>query len=186
MFILYALAIGLAIGVVVGGRLGGLAELHFRWPWIMLAGLLVQVVLFSVQVTAWIGEAGPPIYVLSTATVIGAVLANHAITGMPIVALGASSNLAAIVANGGFMPADPGALRSLGKTLTSDYSNSAILPHPALAPLTDAFSLPTWLPFANVFSVGDVLIGLGVAIVIVAAMRRRSAPVELADRPAPA
>jgi hypothetical protein len=30
---------------------------------------------------------------------------------------------------------------------------------------------------ANVFSVGDVLIGLGVAIVIVVAMRRREAAV---------
>ena len=27
------------------------------------------------------------------------------------------------------------------------------------APLTDIFALPAWLPFANVFSIGDVLIG---------------------------
>jgi hypothetical protein len=31
--------------------------------------------------------------------------------------------------------------------------------------------MPTWLPFANVFSVGDILITAGVAATIVLAMR---------------
>jgi hypothetical protein len=42
---------------------------------------------------------------------------------------------------------------------------------PALRPLTDIFALPAWLPFANVFSIGDVLIGLGVVVVIALGMR---------------
>jgi hypothetical protein len=33
--------------------------------------------------------------------------------------------------------------------------------------------MPTWLPIANVFSAGDVLIGIGVAIAIVAGMHGR-------------
>jgi uncharacterized protein DUF5317 len=172
MFILYALVIGLAVGFLAGGRPAGLSQLQFRWPGVMLAGLLVQVVLFSDQVSAWIGSAGPPIYVASTAAVLLAVVANRRITGMPVVALGAASNFAAIVANGGFMPAARGALQGLGKGDSTVYSNSVVARDPALAPLTDIFSLPTWLPFANVFSIGDVLIGAGVAIVIVAAMRR--------------
>ncbi len=52
------------------------------------------------------------------------------------------------------------------------YTNSIELAAPALRPLTDLFALPAWLPFANVFSVGDVLIGLGVATTIALAMRR--------------
>jgi hypothetical protein len=149
----------------------------------MLAGLFVQVILFSDQVTTWIGSAGPPIYVLSTALVVGAVVANHAIKGMSIVAIGAASNLAAIVANGGYMPADPGALQALGKLPASVYSNSAVVPNPALAPLTDLFALPTWVPFANLFSVGDAFIGAGVALVIVAAMRGRPTSLDMAERP---
>jgi hypothetical protein len=172
MFILYALVIGLAAGFLVGGRPAGLSQLQFRWPGVMLAGLLVQVVLFSDQVSAWIGSAGPPIYVASTAAVVLAVLANRRITGMPVVALGAACNFAAIVANGGYMPAARSALQGVGKGDSTVYSNSVVTPDPALAPLTDIFALPTWLPFANVFSLGDVLIGVGVAIVIVAAMRR--------------
>lgn len=183
MFILYALLAGLVIGFIVGGRPGGLADLQFRWAGLMLGGLLIQVVLFSDQVTSWIGTAGPPIYVLSTAMVVAAVLANRAITGMPVVAVGAISNLAAVVTNGGFMPADPGALATLGKLPANVYSNSAILPNPALAPLTDLFALPTWVPFTNVFSVGDALIGTGVAVVVVAAMRRRPATDGVPGRP---
>jgi len=38
--------------------------------------------------------------------------------------------------------------------------------------LTDIFALPRWMPLANIFSIGDVLIGIGVAIAIAAAMRR--------------
>ena len=41
-----------------------------------------------------------------------------------------------------------------------------------MAPLTDIFALPTWLPFTNVFSIGDILIALGIAIAVATAMRR--------------
>jgi hypothetical protein len=110
--------------------------------------------------------------VVSTGAVIAAVLLNLRITGMAIVALGAISNLTAIVLNGGYMPADPGAMGAVGKLEPTVYSNSAILTDPMVQPLTDIFALPTWVPFANVFSVGDVLIAAGVVVVIVAAMRR--------------
>ncbi len=139
------------------------------------AGLLIQVVLFSEPVSERIGALGPPIYVASTAAVIAAVVANRAITGMLVVAAGAASNLLAIVANGGYMPVSAGAAAVLGAHSPSAYSNSKQLPDPVLAPLTDIFALPPWVPFANVFSVGDLLIGLGIVIVIVSAMRTRSA-----------
>ena len=42
---------------------------------------------------------------------------------------------------------------------------------PAVWFLTDIFALPRWVPFANVFSVGDLLIATGIALVIVIAMR---------------
>ena len=171
MFILYALPIGLLAGFLSGGRFTGLAELTFRWPAAMFIGLLVQIVLFSDQVTATIGSAGPPIYVASTAAVFLAVLANRATPGMPIVALGAASNFVAIAANGGYMPANAEALRVLGRVESTVYSNSAVVADPVLAPLTDIFALPAWFPLANIFSVGDVLIAIGVIVAIAAGMR---------------
>jgi hypothetical protein len=176
MFILYSLVIGLALGLALRGRLGGLADLSFRWSPVILLGLVVQVVLFSPQVADRVGAWGPPLYVGSTALVFAAVARNYAVRGVPVVLLGAGSNLAAIVSNGGYMPASPAALAAVHQGPLSGYSNSSVVPSPALAPLTDIFALPVWLPFANVFSVGDVLIGAGVAAVIVLAMRRKIAP----------
>ena len=175
MFILYAVAISLVVGLVLGGRPAGLADLQIRWAWPMVAGFLAQVALFSAPLTDRIGGLGPPIYIASTAVVLAAIWLNRRIPGMVIVAIGATCNLSAIVANGGYMPADPAIMAAVGRGDPTAYSNSAILPDPALRPLTDIFVLPQWLPFTNVFSLGDVLIGIGVATVIVVAMRRSSA-----------
>lgn len=172
MFLLYAIVIGLVVGLLSGGRPEGLSRLQFRLGWLVMAGLAVQVVLFADQVTAWIGDLGPPIYVGSTLAVTVAVFANHRIPGMVMVGAGAACNLAAIVANGGYMPASVEAMAALDKLPKSVYSNSAVVAQPALPWLTDVFALPAWLPFANVFSLGDVLIAVGAAIVVVAAMRR--------------
>jgi len=171
MFILYALPVGLLLGLLLGGRLSGLAGVQFRWAAVAVVGFAIQVVLFSGPVIATVGDAGPPIYVLSTALVLVAVLRNVAIRGMAVVALGAASNLVAIVANGGYMPADPAAAAEFGRGAETVYSNSRIIEAPALAPLTDVMALPQWLPFTNIVSVGDVLIAVGIAIVIAAAMR---------------
>jgi hypothetical protein len=171
VFILYAIVIGLVLGFALGGRLEGLARLQFRWGWVFVAGLLVQVVLFSDLVADRIGGLGVPIYVGSTALVAAAVAANLRIPGMAIVVAGALSNLVAIVANGGYMPASAAAMAALGKTPKPGYSNSSFDPNPALPWLTDIFALPRWLPSANVFSVGDVLIAAGVVVVMVVAMR---------------
>jgi len=171
MFLLYAILAGLLAGFALGGRLEGLSRLQLRWAWVFVAGLAVQLVLFSDAVTGWIGALGPPIYVLSTLAVAAVIAVNRRIPGMPIVLLGAASNLAAILANGGFMPASAEALAALGYRTEGGYSNSSFVANPNLPWLTDIFALPAWLPATNVFSIGDVLIGAGVVVIIVTAMR---------------
>ncbi len=108
----------------------------------------------------------------SSAAILLVVVANVRVPGVAVIGAGLACNLVAIVANGGAMPASASALASLGWTEASGYSNSVVVADPALAPLTDIFALPAWLPFANVFSVGDVLIAVGVAATIALAMRR--------------
>jgi hypothetical protein len=186
VFILYAVLIGLVLGFVLGGRLSGLATIDFRWPWLAIGGFAVQLVLFSDPVRERVGDLGAPLYVASTVVVLIAVIRNIRIPGMALVALGAGCNLAAIVANGGYMPASEGAFAALGGELNPGYTNSAIVADPALEPLTDLFALPAWLPFANVFSIGDVLIALGVVVVIVAGMRRAPGGASQASDPSAA
>ena len=175
MFILYGVLIGLVLGLLVGGRPAGLATLRIDYGWLMIAGLVVQIVLFSPFGAERVGDLGPPIYVGSTLVVAGAILANLRTAGMALVAVGAISNLAAIIANGGYMPADAGAMAAVGASPPTTYSNSAVVHDPALWPLTDIFAMPVWMPWSNVFSIGDVIIVVGVVIVIALAMRR---PVE--------
>jgi Family of unknown function (DUF5317) len=182
MFILYAIVLGLIVGRLLGGRLDGLAGLSFRWVGLAIAGLTAQVLLFAAPATRGLDQIGPPLYVASTGAVLLFVLANIRVRGMAVVALGAGLNLVTIVANGGTMPASRAALETAGLDGTNGYTNSQALASPVLAPLGDVFALPAGIPLANVFSVGDVLIALGILVVIVAAMRRPSAAI---DTPAP-
>lgn len=170
MFVLYAIPIGIVIGLLAGGRPARLGELRLRWVPLMVLGLAVQVVIFTDAGGRLVGDAGPAVYIASTAVVLVAVLRNIAVPGVALIALGAGCNLVAIVANGGWMPADQAAIESIGG-LANGYTNSILVPDPALRPLTDVFALPAWLPLANVFSIGDVLIGIGIAATIALAMR---------------
>jgi hypothetical protein len=176
MILLYALVAGLLAGLATGGRLSALVDLHIRWWPIAVGGLVFQLLLFSPPAAATVGDAGPPLYVLSTAVVLIALIVNLRLPGFWLIALGAVLNLTAIVANGGFMPASPEALAALhgvSAVPTDAYSNSVVAgPSTNLALLGDIFVLPRPLPLANVFSIGDVLIGLGGALFVVQTMRR--------------
>jgi hypothetical protein len=174
MFVLYAVLAGLVVGRLLGGRIANLGTLRIRWAPAAVVGLAVQLVLFSEPGAALAGAAAPAVYVASSALVFGVVVRNLALPGLPLVALGAASNLLAIVANGGYMPADPGAVAALGGREISGYSNSVVVDDPALRPLTDIFALPSWLPLANVFSIGDVAIAVGIAVAVAAGMRNRA------------
>lgn len=176
MFVLIAIPIGVVIGLLVGGRIERLSQLRFYWAWLAIAGLAIQVVLFSTSMAdslpPGVGEA---IYVASTGMVLIAVWRNLAVPGLAIVAVGAISNLAAVVANGGVMPTTIDAVRTAGLASEAGFSNSAVLADPALAPLTDIFAVPAGMPLANVFSIGDVLIAVGLIVTIALGMRRDDA-----------
>lgn len=172
MLILYSIPIGLLAGWLLGGRIDRLADVRFRFAPLAVGALLLQLVLFSPLSDGLPQDVGRAIYVLSTGLVVLVVVVNSRVTGLPLVVLGAASNLAAIVANGGAMPASASALAAVGLGVGGN-TNSVLLERPALEPLTDILATPDWLPLANVFSIGDVLIGIGVAVAIAAAMRRR-------------
>jgi hypothetical protein len=181
VFILYAVPLGIGLGRVLGGSLDRLADLRLRWAPLAVVGLVVQVALFADPIGSLVGAAAPAIYVGSSVAVAIAVLRDVRVPGMAVIAIGALSNLAAILANGGYMPVDPAALASVVEP-SQGYSNSILVAAPALRPLTDLYALPALFPFANVFSVGDVLIGIGVMATIVTAMRARPATTAAAPR----
>jgi hypothetical protein len=71
------------------------------------------------------------------------------------------------------MPALPSAMRDSGLNFSGVHNNSVREASPNLAWFVDRWAAPTWMPFGNIFSVGDVLIAVGAIVVIAAAMGAR-------------
>jgi Family of unknown function (DUF5317) len=171
------LAVGLVVALAAGGSARRLGEIRLRHSWLIFSGLGLQIAVTTLFVGLSPGVSRA-IHVASYGLVIGFLAANRHLTGMTVVLVGALLNFSAIVANGGTMPAQPGALRTAGIVPNREFENSAHVEDASLAFLGDVFAVPASWPFANVFSVGDVLIDLGALIVVFAACqptwRRRS------------
>jgi hypothetical protein len=162
MFLVALVALSALAVPLAGGRLGALVELHLRRVWAVYAALGLAVL--------GVGLPGLPdglrSLLLVAAYPVGAVflLANRRVPGMTLVALGAALNLLAITANGGVMPASADALAAAGLPAAEPgFESSAALADPRLAFLGDVFAIPASWPLSNVFSVGDVCIGAGLA-----------------------
>lgn len=152
--------VGLALAAVRGADWSRLAETRWRlWP-LILAGFLIQLALYG----RFEGRTLPdvpyaaPLYVLSNLLVLVSLAANWRIPGVPLVALGAALNLAAIAANGGQMP-------SLNRGMTETTP---------LYWLADWIALP-FLP-RRLYSVGDLLLVVGSAAAVYSLARRRPLP----------
>ena len=100
-------------------------------------------------------------------------LLNVRLRGLAIAGGGMLLNLAAIATNGGHMPALPSAMRDAGLAFSGVHNNSVAEASPNLAWFVDRWAAPSWVPFGNVFSAGDVLIAVGVVITLAAAMGAR-------------
>jgi hypothetical protein len=109
------------------------------------------------------------------------VILNRRVPGLVVLGAGGALNLLAIAANHGVMPASPAALRAAGVApAPGEFTNSGALAHPHLLPLGDVFATPAGMPLHNVFSVGDVLILLGVLALLHRASRQAAAAPRLA------
>ena len=169
---------------LLGGRLQALGELEFRRGGYAVAALVIQIVIISIlRVDVW--GLSEEIH-LATYFLLGAFLiANRHIPGLLVIALGGALNFAAIASNGGVMPADPDALRAIGRSPASDeFINSTALDHPKLAFLGDIIPTPASWPVSNVYSVGDLLILTGAFVLLHVACGSRLVPRRFRRRPA--
>lgn len=171
---------GFLLAPLLGGRWSRIGRLRLRVVWLFYVAIALQLIAFPVKVLPWhtSDRIGVVLWLISYGLFAAAVAANFRIPGIPLIAAGLVSNLLAITTNGGHMPALPSALRAAGLHFATGHSrNSAVLPTPHLAWLVDRWAAPSWVPWANVFSVGDVLImtgGLLFALGVTGALRRPS------------
>jgi hypothetical protein len=177
MALAFPLLLGLAAAPLLGGRWSLLGRIRLRALPIFYVALALQLAAFPVSRLPWRtpDRVAIVLWLASYALFAVALACNARVPGVPLVAAGLVSNVCAVVANGGHMPALPSALRGAGLHFVHSR-NSAALAHPQLAWLVDRWAAPQWLPWANVFSVGDVLIaagGLVFALAATEAFRRR-------------
>jgi DHA3 family macrolide efflux protein-like MFS transporter len=172
--------LGLVLGLAVGGRIDNLLDIRLRWLPALLGAAIARIgleVLLAVTdvpfvIRMWL--------VLVTYSFLSwMLLANRNLPGMTAAALGTISNGIAIVVNGGWMPVwqpslaaagfDPTAVHSSFYTLLEGPLDASFLAH--AGPLADVLPVPVPI-IASVASIGDILLGAGLAFFLFAAVVR--------------
>ena len=168
-----AMVLGLLLGLASRGTLGNLAGVRFRWPWVVIAALVVRMA--TVLTPLHSVEGAQYLYTATLAGLVAWTLWHiNRITGIWLVGAGSALNLIVIVANGGRMPVAreiSSALAARGQigqyvVMSSDTS---------LNWLADWIVLPGFIGTGTVdaYSPGDLIVALGIAVVIVFAMRSK-------------
>ncbi|BAS28776.1 DUF5317 domain-containing protein [Limnochorda pilosa] len=181
------MVLGILAGWLRGGRIRNVADLELRWIPAILAAFLLQ---FAFGAAAGRGLSGvaayaPYIYLLSFVLLLGAFWMNREKPELLVMGAGVFSNFLVIAANGGKMPVlTEAVLRLGGARAVSRMEAGAELFHQLtgastrLAFLGDWMTLPPPYPRPVIFSLGDVLIGVGIFLLMQRAMvpRRRTEP----------
>jgi hypothetical protein len=177
VIILYAcVLLVLMHALLPGSDLRRLGHLRLRHTWLVWLALAIQIVVISVLPS--LGAFSEGAHLASYALAALFVVLNNRSVGTLVVGIGGICNLVAITANGGVMPATVGALKASGwQAEPGHFANSAALPNPRLVPLGDVFSTPPWFPVHSVFSIGDVVIVLGVALFLHSICRSGPQPI---------
>ena len=190
MLRLVIIVLVIVVALLRGGSLRNLAELQLRWLPLVIAGFMLQLLIFTPFARSpLLAAATVPIYVLSMLLLVIWVAANWRIPGMALIGIGLALNVIAITANGGHMPVSPESARYAG-TIGNYASENTFVANNSIATqdnvrfwlLTDIIAIPKQVPFANVISIGDVLLTIGVGILCYRTIRRAPAP----DVPDPA
>lgn len=179
--IIGVLALLLVLAVpLTGGNLARLGQIRIRAWGLLPVALGAQVLIFAVF-PELPDRLGISVHLLTYALAAVFLWMNRSVRGMTLIGVGAVLNGVTILLNGGTLPASEWAVRTAGVASSGDFVNSGVLENPRLPWLGDVFAIPQGVPFANVFSVGDVLIVLGVGVLVLV----NSRPGSLSEPPGP-
>ena len=184
MFLIVAILIGVILGYALGGRLSCLARLRFRHRWLILLSLMIQLAIFPlIGSRPLLPYATAFFHLLSYGLIFLFLVLNYRSFPLIAVGIGAASNLIVIAVNGGYMPSSllalsrAGAEKMVAHLMEADtYGNVIRMSEQTrLNALGDLLYLPKGIPLATAFSVGDLMIGLGLLWLVVWGMRRHDA-----------
>lgn len=175
LWLLLVLFIAIFIAVLRGGRLGNLAEIELRMWYLLVVGFLMQGVteLFPDD-ASWSRPVGVGLVLLSYLPILATIAANRTKSGMWLAGIGILMNFTVIAANGG-MPvlqeAAQVAAASEGTIIIADYKHVMLEVGTRLPFLADVIPL-RFLGEANVLSLGDVFLAVGLGRFLEAELRR--------------
>ena len=161
MFMLFAILPAFLVAWALGGRFEGFLKQRFRSVWLIWVALGVQIILFTPLGNGIPAGSLRLAHSLTYLPIIAFLVLNRS-AGLALIAVGVASNFVAIVANGGLMPVDPQAQQAVfgaGFDYGHPVNTDATADHLLL--LGDVMALPSWFPFANAFSIGDLLLAVG-------------------------
>jgi Family of unknown function (DUF5317) len=176
MLIIIILTLSAIVALLRGGQVANISHLGVRYVGFLFFPLLLQVVAFSPlgNLTLFGVLLAPLLYIVSMGCLAIALWLNRHLPGVVWIALGFSLNFLVIALNGGLMPVSPLARAIAGfPPLTGRDNNVIPITDSTVLPwLSDIIPAPAFLPFANVYSVGDALIVIGGIIFTQAALLR--------------
>jgi hypothetical protein len=164
-----ALVFGVVVGLATGGRPRWAARRQLRSAWLVVAGVVMEL-----ASSRWsLGPAGEAAFVGGYVLLLAFAWRNRRLRGVRIAAVGLVCNVAVIVANAG-MPVSPRAVVAAGIVRAGDESDVNYGHRHHAQRASDSL---TWLddriPLRlahSVVSIGDVLLSVGVAVVVVEAL----------------
>lgn len=170
--------IALLVGWITGGKFTRLADARIKLGWMIFLPVALYLVCWLPPLVKlhWFAGAMNLIERLALITV---GIANWRLPGVKLIVLGLVMNAVAIAANGGFMPANAGAIAAafgdeyLKSAMTATHVRSAIMDTSTeLGFLCDIIAAKRPLVYVPaVYSVGDLVMSTGIFITIIALMR---------------
>lgn len=170
MFLIGAVLIGLLLGYLRGGRVEHLSLLRLRSLWLVGIALVIQLAIFPLfSARPLLPYATSFFHLLSYGLATVFLVLNYRLFPLLVIGSGALLNLLVITVNGGFMPSSPAALirsgsyRVAARLLEEGIFGNVILmsEETRLNFLGDILFLPRALPLSTAFSVGDLVLALG-------------------------
>lgn len=167
MTLAIACLVGFALAWAAGANPRLLIDVRLRWTVLVLAALAAQILLFEVHVHLPAGISMTDAHLASYVLLLVFAVRNIRVPGFALAGLGLASNAIVIFLNEGRMPVSTAAWAdsavARGHAFAHGvYNNVAAASSSShLAFLGDVFAIPHSLPFANTFSIGDVLLVAG-------------------------
>jgi len=171
----FAVLFSVGVALIRGGKIDRLVSLPFRHVWLVFLAFGIQ---FSLRLPSLAGLqtlqlVAPYLYPVVYFILLFCFCLNFRVPGVRVLAAGSLCNLVAILANGGKMPVSGESLTALGHSALRDaFAAGESLTHTIITPgtrlpwLADVLVGSPPFPSPTIFSIGDLLLALGVFVLV--------------------